>query len=538
MRGPSTPIARNRAFCALLLLLLVLGFVLRCADSIRVKSATWDETHYYGMGVHLLETFEWSVQGSILHPPLSFYIQALPLLAVESGDLLFRPLPEQALRPEILGQADVQRGQRALAAEQNRGNRLLDLSRLANIVLAALVGLLAFAWARALYGTYSAGIVAALLYFFCPNLLAHARLLTPDLTLTVTSFAAMFLLWLACKRGSPGWWVLAGAGLGLALLSKYTAVMLPPVSLFLLLLWRWLRGPVNWLAALAMFAAALLVLWAGYGFDLSPYLSGLEFQWSHAGEGHRGYLMGEHSREGWWSYFWIAVLIKTPLPALLLFLLAFLSLCAGGRRDRGAWLDSAFLLVPALAVLLAFSIKPQAIGLRYVLPIYPLLYVFSARLVALGAPRWRTLVAAILLVGQFIASAMIHPHYLAYFNEIAGGPGGGHDYLVDSNLDWGQDLPGLKEFMDEQGLDRIQLSYFGTDSPRRYGITYDWLPSVVLDNPRPDHRPELPKTGWVAISVTNLEGAYFKHPELFAYLKEHQPVARIGHSIFVYNLKP
>ena len=133
------------------------------------------------------------------------------------------------------------------------------------------------------------------------------------------------------------------------------------------------------------------------------------------------------------------------------------------------------------------------------------------------------------------ASTYIHPHYLAYFNEFVGGPGNGYKYLVDSNLDWGQDLKGLKAYMQSHGIPRIYLSYFGSDSPQRYGIAYDWLPSFVLNNPDPQ-KHEIVLKGWVAISATNLQGVYFTDKNLFARLRERQPAAKIGYSIFIYNM--
>ena len=133
------------------------------------------------------------------------------------------------------------------------------------------------------------------------------------------------------------------------------------------------------------------------------------------------------------------------------------------------------------------------------------------------------------------ASSLIHPHYLAYFNELVGGPGRGYRYMVDSNLDWGQDLKGLKKYMDRNGISKIRLSYFGSDSPSRYGIAYDWLPSFVL--PIPDNQaPDLSTKGWIAISATNLQGVYLKNRDLFATFRSREPVAVIGYSIFVYKI--
>ena len=190
-------------------------------------------------------------------------------------------------------------------------------------------------------------------------------------------------------------------------------------------------------------------------------------------------------------------------------------------------------------LMIVFSIKTQAIGLRYILPVYPLMFVLIFGLAERGWHRGRRgLLLGALLVWYVVSSVAIHPHYLAYFNEVAGGPSGGHRYLVDSNLDWGQDLKGLKRFMQEQDIEKIHLSYFGTDVPSRYSIAYEWLPIAVLDNPNPEQQIPNRATGWIAISVTNLQGTYFANQNLFQYLRQYEPVARIGHSIHVCHLPP
>ena len=130
----------------------------------------------------------------------------------------------------------------------------------------------------------------------------------------------------------------------------------------------------------------------------------------------------------------------------------------------------------------------------------------------------------------------VHPHYLAYFNEIAGGPEGGYRYLVDSNLDWGQDLKGLKTWTDANGVARIKLSYFGTADPEYYRIPCELLPGQMLPPPRDVIRHVEPGD-IVAVSATNLQGVYLE-PEvrpLMARLRAQAPVATIGHSIRIYR---
>jgi hypothetical protein len=135
-----------------------------------------------------------------------------------------------------------------------------------------------------------------------------------------------------------------------------------------------------------------------------------------------------------------------------------------------------------------------------------------------------------------LGTLRLHPHYLAYFNELAGGPAHGWRYLVDSNLDWGQDLPGLKAWMDTRGVPRIKLSYFGSADPAYYGIDADLLPGYMAPHPTRVTR-EVRPGDLVAVSATNLQGVYLDPADrpLMERFRSRKPLARIGYSIFIYR---
>jgi hypothetical protein len=171
------------------------------------------------------------------------------------------------------------------------------------------------------------------------------------------------------------------------------------------------------------------------------------------------------------------------------------------------------------------------LGIRYLLPIFPLLFVFIATQLAPTGRGWRR-VAVLAACGWLtIASLWIHPHYLAYFNEAAGGPSRGHRYLLDSNVDWGQDLGTLGEYLAERGNPTVWLAYFGAEKPEDHGIR-----SRRLKGCRP-------VKGLVAISTNVREGLYKPHrllgapkPGCYDWLKAFEPVAHLGYSIFVYDI--
>jgi 4-amino-4-deoxy-L-arabinose transferase-like glycosyltransferase len=507
---------------AIALLCLAL-FAVKAATSLVQESSTWDETRYFGVGKYLMRTHEWNLPFALEHPPLSYYIHSFPLL--------FFPGDSSPWRGHVASFAVV-RGQALLCSPANQGDRLLDLSRLMMVLTAVLLGWFVYKWSYELYGQASA-ILAIVLFSFCPNILAHARLITPDITVTTFSFIAIYYFWRLLRNDSAADAVLGGICLGLALLSKFTAVLLCPVCGLLMILWRLRQKRLNlWLCLLYAVVSAL-VLCLGYGMNPGPYYAGILRQHTHAHEQVRHFLMGQYS-DGWWYYFMVACLIKTPIAGLLF--LAVAGVLFARRILKGKWIDEAFLLVPAAVVFWFFSLHDLQMGLRYVLPIYPFLFVFSSQAARLFVGHIARMAFYLAAIGWYIgASCYIHPHYLAYFNELVGGPDNGWNYLVDSNLDWGQDLKGLKRYMVEHDIPRITLSYFGSDTPDRYGIAYNWIPIFALRDVDAAHRPSILK-GWVAISATNLREACFVNKDLSAYFKTHKPVAKIGYSIFIYKL--
>ena len=521
--------------------LVVLGiclliFVMRSVTSMTQESATADEALYFGVGKYLLENRRWDLLSSISSPPLSFYLHSIPILFADTDPSVWNYPSSAATDPNFLQRFDAHRGQVLLSSPANQDDRLLTQSRLMMVSVAVLLAWFVYSWSYSLYGEWSA-MLASVLYTFCPNTLANAHLITPDITVTAFIFITIYFLWKFLGQSRRREAIAGGVCLGLALLSKFTGALLLPICLGLMALWWTMGKKIDFGGCLLFMAIGPAVLWLGYGMHPGPYFTGIAFQKLHASVGHPGFLMGKYSTSGWWYYFIVAFLLKTPIAAIVLLAISAMRLVA--RARTGVWIDEAFLLLPAAVVFVFFSVNHLSIGLRYVLPIYPFLFVWAseaARSATLKSPRAIGLIAV--LVGWYVgASWLIHPHYLAYFNEFAGGPAHGYKYLVDSNLDWGQDLKGLKRYMQEHSISKISLSYFGTDSPQRYGISYNWLPSFFLEDPNPEQH-EIAPGGWVAISATNLQGVYFQDKNLFAWLKTRQPEAMIGYSIFIYHLTP
>jgi hypothetical protein len=242
------------------------------------------------------------------------------------------------------------------------------------------------------------------------------------------------------------------------------------------------------------------------------------------------YLLGERSLFGWWYMSPVALAVKTPVAELALFALAFGIWVMRLRRVQLRKLEFKwFLLVIPPAVYFAASLPIHFnAGLRHLLPMYPPVFLFIAGvLLAKPVPKWRA-TAVVLGAGLLVIEcASIHPHYLAFFNVLAGGPANGRRVLVDSNLDWGQDLKNLKTYMDEQRIPEVCISYFGMAELQYYGIRYKLLPAV------PDAQTARRLNCVAAISVTNLA---VEHSD-YAGLDELSPDAQIGYSIYIYDLR-
>ena len=133
------------------------------------------------------------------------------------------------------------------------------------------------------------------------------------------------------------------------------------------------------------------------------------------------------------------------------------------------------------------------------------------------------LLVYVLAILYISASVFIWPSPIAYFNEIVGGPDNGYNYLVDSNLDWGQDLKGLKTYMEENEIEKIKLSYFGRDLPERYKIEYENLDCNYTK-------------GIMAVSASHIQGIGLENKECYSWLKNYEPIEKIGYSIFIYNI--
>lgn len=284
------------------------------------------------------------------------------------------------------------------------------------------------------------------------------------------------------------------------------------------------------------------------------YLLGLLEVWAHSKRGHPAYLFGQNAERvpptdpryeegvvyrGWWYYFLATFALKSTVPTILL----SLAWLAASPFLRGAAPGAMLCLgLPLTFYWMATLTSNLNIGHRHLAPIYPFLFVGAAWL-ASRVPRLRSapaVVLGVLLFWHAASSLSVHPHYIAYFHELIGGPTEGYRYLSDSNLDWGQDLYRLRDELRARGIRKVKLAYFGPATPdedagfREAGIEVEYLVP-------PHHTPGKSIVGFspgdtLAVSAMYRAGVLLRDPRAFEVLDRYRPIARAGYSIFVYRL--
>ena len=289
------------------------------------------------------------------------------------------------------------------------------------------------------------------------------------------------------------------------------------------------------------------------------YFLGLLMASQRVSGGNTVYFLNEISNMGWWYYFPLIYLLKIPLAFHILTLIALLYVFWLIIIKRPFWQNvshritdwiknhfTEFSMLIFLAIYWITSITGALnIGIRHILPVFPFIYILvglgiAAWLKRISSAFWKKIAVSLVLVllaFYIISSLLVWPHYLTYYNEIAQGTKNGYKYAVDSNYDWGQDLKRLKEWVDENDIEKIYLSYFGGGNPEYY-LKEKYAPWWGDRD-----KKELPEGSYLAVSLTLLQGGKgtavrgFDQPTgYYLWLDDYEPIARIGNSIFIYYI--
>jgi hypothetical protein len=557
----------HSSLCRLVMVLLLAVHALLLLYGIRCHFATRNEVAHVPAGLAVWKTGTFTLYR--VNPPLWRMLAVLPVLAAQPNTD-FEDLSDA---PELRQEWEAARR----FADLNKQNYmdLIRLARLAGIAWSLLGGWLVYLWAGEIYGR-RAGLLALTLWCFGPNIIAHAQLVTPDIPATVSGLAATYVYWRYLRHGDWDHAVWAGTLLGVAQLTKFTLLVLYPVWAMLGLLFcldpnnrafRAVSLRMRMAQGLCIVLLSLLVLNAGYAFDGTgtplgeyqfvsrmlnglpteqagdtpvvgnrfrdtwlaalpvplpmDYLSGIDVQ-RRDFEGHMSpsYLAGEWKKGGWWYYYLYALAVKVPLGTLSLVLWGLLLFIL--RRPAGPrFLDELTLWLPALSVLALVSSQTGFNHhMRYVLPLFPFALIAASKPACyLQAAHWkRGLLVLALLLWSIGSSLHVYPHSLSYFNELAGGPDNGHRHLLDSNIDWGQDLLFLKEWVESHPeAATLGLAYFNFVDYRVCGGEFGIVP--------PDPHP-----GYFAVDLDSLQKDHCR------YFQHFQPIAKAGYSIFIYHI--
>lgn len=543
-------------------------------------SFTWTDVGLLPAGIINWRTGRFDVYR--VSPPLVRMVGTLPVL------LASPELPKASSTGRHTYRAEWAIGREMIRENGEHSLWLLTLARWTCIPFSLLGGYVCFRWTKELHGDL-AGLVAMAIWCFSPNILAHGQLISGDVAAAALGVAAAYVFWRWLTDSKWKGAVGAGLLLGLAELTKTTWVVLFPLWPTVWLLWRWSehRRPLwpGWGREMLQMAAILLLgvylLNLGYGFERSftklgnyrflsrtlagedaqreaggnrfgdtllsevpvplpkNYVQGMDLQKWDFERLRWSYLRGQWRARGWWYYYLNGLAIKIPLGTQILAILAVIA-SIRWRAFLATWRDEMFLLLPAIVVL---SLVSSQLGLnkrlRYLLPAFPFLIIWVSK-VAIAVPTRRMGIAfaALLALSWAVMSSLrMFPHSLSYFNESVGGPKNGHAHMYSSNVDWGQTLLYLKEWVDAHPEARpLHLSYFPhLVDPAVVGLRFPSCPQGIRydrhdKNSTPEGAGPLP--GWHIVSVCKI-----RERDKFEYFLNYEPIAQIGYSMNVYHIE-
>lgn len=534
-------LSRIASIRAILFLLIAIACGL-AASTYSVFGHTWDEPEHLAAGMSLIDTGDYRYDPQ--HPPLARIAMAIgPYLAGAHSHGNPGPSGEEEGRDILYGQ---------------HYDLYLTLARIGMLPFLALLLFSVWAWTRHTYGTPTA-ILATAGVVTTPVIIGHASVAALDIPMVGTTLFALYLLVRWFDAPSIKKAIAFGLAAGIAAATKLSAI---PFIGLVAIVWSiaWVMNrryshaqqqtsiiekSINISQAISHAiiagAAGLCALVLCYGIAFAPFSAahpvlvpiGVPRLWAslvaltdHNRDGHLSYFMGELRRNGWWNFYLVAIALKTPLPLLLTSLGGTAWLIYHSVRER-RWtlMASPLALISILIFCSAYS--HINIGVRHVLILYPLMAIAGAAFVTMLWHRFKRSADRIVIVAilgwQLLNVAQAHPDYLAYFNEIAGAHP--ERYLIDSDLDWGQDLRRLKNVVTEKKIDKLAFVYRGTADLAREG-----LPQATL------LWPNQRASGWIAVSL--LAKATGSETGGYDWLKAYQPTMRIGKSIDLYYIEP
>lgn len=562
---------RVEALCAGILLAMALNMIFVTAR----KSITADEIVLIPAAYYHLTTNDPQLVRE--HPPLSKLLAGLPLLFIQPQEVL----PNQLDPSETRANREWAYAMRFWHDNRSQFEAISFWAQVPMMALTLAFGFLTFIFARDLFGARAA-LLALALFALEPTLLAHSRVVQTDVVAAFGLLLTVFAVYRYLR--APGWKLASGVGAaaGLAMLTKFSMVIIGPglLLLFVMLLWRQ-PADRRAIARHGMIGAValLVIINAGYFFnhraltndDLqwivtsfpshhaivmtsvrvlrnvlpTDFLLGIYWQLNHGSEGHPAGLLGMYSQRGWWYYFPVAFALKTTIPFLLLSIgsLAWALYRVFYKREQ----QLLFLLIPFAAYTAFVMMSPIDIGIRYYLPAFGFLFILSGALLdsllrrkVYGQKRL-ALVAVVVVAVSWMGWEAIraYPNYMPYMNQLASGRPHWW-YLSDSNVEWGESVKELSEYLRARGETRTRgLLLGGYITLGFYGVEY-------LDalGPAPPSPPRYLVLGASFLNGSTIPGYDIDGKRVneavrvntFDEFRHRAPEAIIGDSIYVYRV--
>ncbi|MEZ6124751.1 MAG: hypothetical protein R3C49_16505 [Planctomycetaceae bacterium] len=540
-----------------LLVHAVLAFQVACYNCV-----THDEFWHIPAGVWNLKTGRFHYDN--LNPPMPRVLAAIPLVlsGVSTGD--------------VAEDADKEtRADEFVVANGDRYHRYIVLARTTTIALSLITAVVMASWAFELFGP-GAAVLSSFLWCMTPDILAHGSLVTSDAPAALSMLLMFRSVWkhALAPNMRPALWM--GLAFGTAQLVKFTCIVGIPLACGVWCLFRFRNAQAapakgKTIAGQWLFAAVICLLTINLGYLLqgtlrplnsfqfqsqamqslrdsfplpnfrvplpADFVEGIDHQRSIMEQQHPIYLDGLWSFSGFPDYYIKTWWYKTPHQIQLLCVLTLIGLMFSSQRSRELPLQICLLLPVFLLGFIASRTSMQ-LGNRYLLPAFPFLFLFASQMASFGRRPFGgpQILAAVLAISMLWTAVLKnHPLHLSYFNELAGGPEQGRFHLIDSNIDWGQDLLALKEFVDRNQITDLKLAYFGMIVPTRVGLKFTVPVAETL------------QPGWHAISVTFVQGKphTIREPDggyhsvdfnAFGWARMFRPKQAIGHSILLYDL--
>lgn len=537
-------------------------------------SGTVDEIAHIPAGYSYVKYLDFRLNPE--HPPLAKALASIPLSFMHLNGIKNDWSWEKINQWEAGWQFIYQNG--------NNPDQILFWSRLPLILLAMGLGLLLFLWANKWYGKKIA-LITLLLYALYPDVLGHGHLVTTDVAAAFGFAITIFAFDRLLKKKTWSTLIWASVAFGVAQLLKFSSFLLFAV-LFILILYRayldrsekdnyWLKFKEYFKSYILVCVLSIILVWIVYipfGWNTPPsiehtviemnlmpneartlplrnflhhfennpitrglgqYILGVFLVVGRVAGGNATFIIGHLSDKGISWYFPVAYLIKTPLPIMVFFLWAIISLIIFRPKSKEDTWEN-FLLLTPIVIYWAFTLKGSLdIGIRHLLPTVPFVILFIAKnlyryLGKFAILSWQTIWIALLLVWYISGVVWYYPQYIAYFNFLVPRDDR-YKYLTDSSLDWGQDLLRLRDYVNENNIDSIKIDYFGGSVPEYYiPQTVEW------------HSAYGPTSGWLAVSATYFQSSRLYGPKegiwSYQWLDEFQPEAIIGGSILVYDI--